>query len=118
MSMSVCAGRWGDKGEQSRPCPVGLHSLAREQGLNTSFQHKAVNTRIEVSISGRGNVEVGHLTSLRLREDVRSGEESRAGVWRADLLSGAEKVAGQSTQREGHSTVTMGAGGHSEPVVS
>lgn len=46
-------------------------------------------------------------------------EESRTGVWRDDSLSGAERAAGQwSTQREEHSTVTMGAGEHSEPIVS
>lgn len=46
-------------------------------------------------------------------------EVSRTGVCRDDSLSGVERAAGQrSTEREEHSTVTMGAGEHAEPIVS
>lgn len=66
--------------------------------LNTSFQYKVVNTRMEVSILGHGNLEVEHLASLRFREDVpRKRRELEFGGM---TPQGWRKAAGRSIQRE------------------
>ena len=81
VSVSVCASSWGYKDEYSNPCPVGLHSLVREQGAKHIIP-------VQCSKYQNGSIHLGpwKLRGGTLGQPEISGrcpkEEKGAGIWR------------------------------------